>query len=90
LRRQERAPHTEPSSKVLEEYECPICLGVLHSPVVLTCAHRFCWGCLLTCATRHLHSLGHDDGAGFRVKGLGRLWHPAPFAFGNFLRRIPW
>jgi len=44
--------HTRRSA-LQEEYSCPICLGVLHNPVVLTCAHRFCWGCVVTdCATR--------------------------------------
>ncbi|KAK9814688.1 hypothetical protein WJX72_009831 [[Myrmecia] bisecta] len=37
---------------MLREYQCPICLDVLHNVVLLTCAHRFCWGCLVAhCAT---------------------------------------
>ena len=30
------------------EYTCSICLEVLNMPVVLSCAHRFCYGCLST------------------------------------------
>ncbi|KAL6760448.1 hypothetical protein V8C86DRAFT_1786156 [Haematococcus lacustris] len=36
-----------------EEYQCPVCLDTLHNPVVLTCAHRFCWGCLVAHCTAH-------------------------------------
>lgn len=45
-------------ARALEDYECPICLAVLENPVTLSCAHRFCWGCLLshcaTCQGQHL------------------------------------
>lgn len=35
-----------PLSTVREEYACPLCHEVLRNPVVLSCAHRFCWECL--------------------------------------------
>lgn len=44
---QEVAPQPPPVADVLQEYQCPICLDLLRSPVLLTCAHRYCWACLL-------------------------------------------
>lgn len=38
---------------ILDEFTCPVCLGVLHDPVILSCAHRFCWGCVVAhCANQ--------------------------------------
>ncbi|GFH09222.1 uncharacterized protein HaLaN_04325 [Haematococcus lacustris] len=48
-----RNRHLKVASQLLEEYQCPVCLDTLHNPVVLTCAHRFCWGCLVAHCTAH-------------------------------------
>lgn len=33
-----------------DEFTCALCLGVLSNPVVLSCAHRYCWQCLARAA----------------------------------------
>ena len=48
--------HTSRGVTAMEEYTCAICLGTLNNPVVLTCAHRFCWGCIVTDAAHRASS----------------------------------
>lgn len=33
-------------SRAATDFQCPICFGVLHNPVVLACTHRFCFNCI--------------------------------------------
>ena len=50
--------------KAIEEYSCAICLNLLKSPVVLTCSHIYCWGCLVSLCSavrRQEHHPSLDD-----------------------------
>lgn len=56
--------------RMLEEYQCPICLETLHNPVVLTCAHRCGW-CVCMCVwvqARGGKAAGRREGLG--AKGM--------------------
>ena len=39
-----------PSARSVTDFACPVCLEVLRNPVVLSCAHRFCFSCVATAA----------------------------------------
>mmetsp|Transcript_19896 Transcript_19896/g.67798 ORF Transcript_19896/g.67798 Transcript_19896/m.67798 type:complete len:978 (-) Transcript_19896:1184-4117(-) len=40
-----------PHKRSADDFNCPVCLDVLRNPVVLSCAHRFCFECIATAAT---------------------------------------
>lgn len=39
----------------LIEWTCPICLDVLNMPVILSCSHKFCFGCLVNWSFRSIN-----------------------------------
>ena len=61
--------------RLLDDFSCPVCLGVLHDPVILSCAHRFCWGCVVAhCADQVLSrqrrsAAGSQEGRGSSEPG---------------------
>jgi RNA polymerase II subunit A small phosphatase-like protein len=59
LESQSSSSSSSPSTTIaiLEDFQCAICLSTLQSPVVLSCAHRFCWGCLVAHACASSPSL---------------------------------
>jgi len=64
---------------LLEEYQCPVCLELLRNPVVLTCAHRFCWGCLVAhfAAIRGPRAAGGSAAAAAAAARLALQQHAA-------------
>lgn len=58
-------------NSVEEEYACPICLNMLNNPVVLSCAHRYCWGCIVSLCSSVKRDLanGHTEDFDHKVKG---------------------
>lgn len=57
---------------LLEDYQCAICLGLIRGAVVLTCAHRFCWGCLVAHCTTVLGRQQQEQQALLLQAGEGK------------------
>ena len=53
-----------PEARSWEDFACPICLEVLRNPVVLSCAHRFCFSCVATAALYAVDRPAVTAGAG--------------------------
>ena len=72
--------HAAPASeRRMEDYCCPICDEVLSNPIMLPCAHRFCFKCITTAHDDDETARESREGGGpIDVKGLkGALYRGA-------------
>ena len=37
---------------ILEKFDCPICMCKLNEPIIASCGHTFCKGCIEECVNR--------------------------------------
>lgn len=58
-----------------EEFKCPICLDLLRSPVILSCAHRACWGCLVAYCTTVANAESVETQQAFRQGSTSQHYH---------------
>ena len=68
---------------VVADFTCPICLSLLHNPVVLSCAHRFCWGCLVAHCSAVKNSQEHQAGEDHQQNEEARLMHDGQHYFSS-------